>query len=91
MAVVLPCMPPMSPKSMPYWNGLIETSTQAKRHFQFARIVSCFEPAMTASETVPVAASATDQCEKLRVVELTITRSFEYGEVAKEDAAIHRP
>lgn len=26
----------MAPKSMPYWNGLIETRVHAKMHFQFS-------------------------------------------------------
>jgi hypothetical protein len=28
--------PPMAPKSMPYWKGLIETRVHARRHFQFS-------------------------------------------------------
>jgi len=26
----------MAPKSMPYWNGLIETRVHARMHFQFS-------------------------------------------------------
>jgi hypothetical protein len=29
--------PPMAPKSIPYWNGDIETRVQARIHFQFSR------------------------------------------------------
>jgi hypothetical protein len=29
--------PPIAPKSIPYWNGDMETRVQARRHFQFSR------------------------------------------------------
>jgi hypothetical protein len=30
------CNPPIAPKSMPYWNGLMETRVHARIHFQFS-------------------------------------------------------
>lgn len=31
------CRPPIAPKSIPYWNGLIDTRVHAARHFQFSK------------------------------------------------------
>jgi len=31
------CKPPMAPKSMPYWNGDIDTRVHAAMHFQLER------------------------------------------------------
>lgn len=52
------CMPPMRPKSMPYWNGQSDMSVQAARHFQCCRIVYLSSVTVSAVATTSFFSSA---------------------------------